>query len=59
MKRYGGWSFTDERDGNVRKLKATVWYNNQGYHALPAFFNAYSNGLLRSVVSEDAETYGE
>ncbi|KAL4240022.1 ATP-binding cassette sub- A member 12 [Mactra antiquata] len=57
-KRYGGWSFEDKLEGNEMKLKSTIWYNNQGYHTLPAFYNAYSNGLLRSVVKDNPESYG-
>ncbi|CAN8021634.1 unnamed protein product [Ixodes persulcatus] len=45
-RRYGGWSF--EKD------HAKVWYDNNGYHALPAYQNALSNAVLRSMVSNSS-----
>ena len=53
--RYGGWSFEDENNDANANLKAKIWYNNKGYHALPAFFNAYSNSLLRALVNDNTE----
>ena len=54
--RYGGFSFMTGEDS----LQAKVWYNNKGYHALPAYQNAYTNTLLRSRLgeAENAEDYG-
>ncbi|XP_060584951.1 glucosylceramide transporter ABCA12-like [Ruditapes philippinarum] len=54
-KRYGGWSFEDESKEANANLKAKIWYYNKGYHTLPSFFNAYSNGLLRALVNDESE----
>lgn len=43
-KRYGGWSF--------HKGYAKVWYENTGYHSLPAYQNALSNAILRSTLKQ-------
>ena len=54
---FGGWSFEMSDAGEE---KATVWYNNKGWHALPAYHNALSNMMLRaSVNSSNATDYGE
>ncbi|KAL5018720.1 hypothetical protein ScPMuIL_004442 [Solemya velum] len=56
-KRYGGWSF--ENDPKTDSYFAKIWFNNQGYHSLAAFHNAFSNALLRaSVPSEEQGDYG-
>ncbi|CAN7937253.1 unnamed protein product [Ixodes hexagonus] len=45
-KRYGGWSF--------EKKYVKVWYDNTGYHALPAYQNALSNAILRTMISNSS-----
>lgn len=30
-----------------------VWFNNKGYHALPAYLNSLSNTVLRSYVDKN------
>ncbi|XP_077555605.1 uncharacterized protein LOC144169991 isoform X2 [Haemaphysalis longicornis] len=42
-RRYGGWSFEEN--------EVKVWYDNTGYHAMPAYQNALSNAILRSAVT--------
>ena len=32
-----------------------VWYNNQGYHALPAYLNSLHNAIYRSNFENEAE----
>jgi hypothetical protein len=43
-------------------MKSTVWFNNKGRHALPSFYNALSNTVLRATLSEagvtDPENFG-
>lgn len=48
-KRYGGWTFSKNADGS---LQNTVWFNNKGFHALPAFQNALNNLMLRSRLAD-------
>lgn len=42
-RRYGGWSF--------EKKQVKVWYDNTGFHSMPAYQNALSNAILRSAIS--------
>ena len=60
--RYGGYTFDDEAVGGASdQVKATVWYNNKGYHSLPSFYSGLSNGILRSRVeamNNDPTQYG-
>uniref|UniRef100_S4RJ93 ATP-binding cassette, sub-family A (ABC1), member 12 n=1 Tax=Petromyzon marinus TaxID=7757 RepID=S4RJ93_PETMA len=60
LKRYGGWSFglphsttsdlevvPDNRTlTKVWRNHMKVWYNPEGYHALPAYVNSFNNLLL-------------
>ncbi|XP_067670801.1 uncharacterized protein [Haliotis asinina] len=55
-KRYGGWSYEVGPEGTESDMAATVWFNNQGYHSMPAFFNAFSNSLLRAKLGQKAGT---
>ncbi|KAH3873422.1 hypothetical protein DPMN_036657 [Dreissena polymorpha] len=61
-KRFGGFEFSDGTDdNNMPVLDAKIWYNNKGYHAMPSFYNAYSNGLLRALMAragKQSEQYG-
>ncbi|XP_077295460.1 lipid droplet defective [Arctopsyche grandis] len=46
-KRYGGWSSTF-RDSKLSIPDGfTVWYNNKGDHALPAYMNTLSNAIFK------------
>lgn len=45
--RQGGWSLTNDSGVNV-------WFNNKAWHSMPAFYNAYSNALLRSIVNSSS-----
>lgn len=57
--RYGGWTFHNNEPGISSQLKVKIWYNNFGWHAMPAFYNAYSNGLLRAMMNDsEADMYG-
>ncbi|KAJ8318607.1 hypothetical protein KUTeg_003698 [Tegillarca granosa] len=59
--RYGGWSFEPDTESQDTTLKAKVWFNNKGHHAMPSFYNAFSNMLLRSSVNPadgDPSDYG-
>ncbi|XP_070186023.1 uncharacterized protein [Littorina saxatilis] len=58
--RYGGMSLEPPSvSGNISTPMAKVWFNNRGYHAIPSYFNALSNNLLRSAVDPaDASNYG-
>lgn len=41
--------------------KVTLWYNNKGFHVLPAYYNALNNMVLRSnleSMGRDSEEYG-
>ncbi|XP_075745344.1 uncharacterized protein LOC119178525 [Rhipicephalus microplus] len=42
-RRYGGWTF------ETNQVK--VWYDNTGFHSMPAYQNALSNAILRSAIS--------
>ncbi|XP_061191991.1 uncharacterized protein LOC133200204 [Saccostrea echinata] len=59
--RFGGLSF-DPVSGDPTTMKSTVWFNNKGRHALPSFYNALSNTMLRATLSEagmtDTENFG-
>ena len=55
FQRYGGWTFSTTDNGNS---KATVWFNNKGWHAMPTHFNALSNMILRARVNDTPEEYG-
>ncbi|XP_048589175.1 phospholipid-transporting ATPase ABCA1-like isoform X2 [Nematostella vectensis] len=75
-KRYGGLSFGDNynnlpanvrnsSDPAIRRLisprNVKIWYNNKGYHALPAFLNTLSNTVLRAKAKArglDPSQYG-
>ena len=52
--RYGGWAVglgsTEylQRIGG-RNKNLVSWYNNKGYHSLPAYVNALHNAMLRSI----------
>ncbi|XP_075922320.1 uncharacterized protein LOC116941141 isoform X1 [Petromyzon marinus] len=53
LKRYGGWSFglphSTTSDLEVvpdNRTLTKVWYNPEGYHALPAYVNSFNNLLL-------------
>ncbi|XP_077515142.1 uncharacterized protein LOC144125532 isoform X2 [Amblyomma americanum] len=41
-RRYGGWTF--------EKKDVKVWYDNTGFHSMPAYQNALSNAILRSAI---------
>ena len=60
--RYGGFSFEEEVvEGSTDQIKATVWFNNKGYHSLPSFYSGLSNGILRSrvhMMNKDPVDYG-
>ena len=32
-----------------------VWYNNQGYHALPSYLNSLHNAIYRSNFANETE----
>ncbi|XP_056019725.1 uncharacterized protein LOC125668687 isoform X2 [Ostrea edulis] len=59
--RFGGLSF-DPVSGDPKMMKSTVWFNNKGRHALPSFYNALSNSVLRATLAEagvtDPENFG-
>ena len=59
--RFGGWSLEPSSvSGNTSTPAARVWFNNKGYHAIPSYFNALSNNLLRTAVDPaEASNYGE
>lgn len=44
-RRYGGVS--------VNASMAAVWYNNKGYHSMPAFMNKLSNAMFKSELQDD------
>ena len=50
--RYGGWDIENEADGT----KATVWYNTKGYHAMPAYYNALNNMVLRANMERNRKS---
>ncbi|WAQ96399.1 ABCAC-like protein [Mya arenaria] len=53
LSRYGGLQFDDAKDDEDKTvLQATIWYNNKGHHSTPAFYNSYSNGILRALSSK-------
>jgi ATP-binding cassette subfamily A (ABC1) protein 3 len=37
----------------MENLTATIWYNNQPYHVVPAALNAYHNVLLRNIMKSN------
>ena len=59
--RYGGWTqahvdnatfdgrFSGTEDNFV------VWFNNKGFHAIPAYTNAIHNSMLRTIAKEQHE----
>ena len=57
--RYGGLTFNEQEGTST----ATVWYNNKGWHALPAYYNALSNTVLRANINMthqgDSQEYGK
>lgn len=56
--RYGGWSFEADNE-KPQSMNAKVWFNNRGYHAMPAFYNSLSNAILRaSVTGGNPAEYG-
>ncbi|XP_060072042.1 uncharacterized protein LOC132551915 [Ylistrum balloti] len=56
--RFGGISFETTSD-STSNMKATVWFNNRGHHALPGYLNALSNSILRSKITQgDPAEYG-
>ena len=59
--RFGGWSLEPPSvSGNISTPQARVWFNNKGYHAIPSYFNALSNNLLRTAVSpSETSDYGQ
>ena len=53
--RYGGWSVANGSKDYLKRIEGKTdnlvsWYNNKGYHALPAYTNALNNALLRAGV---------
>ncbi|GAB1599090.1 hypothetical protein Ahia01_000186200, partial [Argonauta hians] len=60
-KRYGGWTY-EKNNKNRDKRHITVWFNNKGHHAMPAFLNGYSNAILRTEIARsnlgNPEEYG-
>lgn len=44
--RYGGVS--------VNGTRAAVWFNNNGYHAMPVFLNELNTAYFRSVMNDDS-----
>ena len=49
------------RRTSVRRL-AKAWFNNKGFHAVPAFVNAINNAVLRANLpasAGDPAAYGE
>ncbi|EDO46878.1 predicted protein, partial [Nematostella vectensis] len=76
VREYGGLSFGDNynnlpanvrnsSDPAIRRLisprNVKIWYNNKGYHALPAFLNTLSNTVLRAKAKArglDPSQYG-
>ena len=58
--RYGGWSIEADDSADAR---GRIWFNNKGRHAMPSFYNAFSNTLLRTAMAgkgvSDAENYGK
>lgn len=42
--RYGGVSLNDSR--------AAIWYNNNGYHAMPLFLNEFNTAYFRSLMND-------
>ena len=63
--RFGGWQFLSEGGStDVANHRAVVWFNNRGPHALPSYYNALTNVLLRQSVSQHVnnskpEDYGK
>lgn len=62
VSRFGGLAF-DPDTSDPMAMKSTVWFNNKGRHALPSFYNALSNSMLRAALSEagvsDPENFGK
>ena len=50
-KRYGGFSFHQRNNSRGVKFDvAKVWFDNNGFHAMPAFLNAFDDALLKANV---------
>ncbi|CAH1795290.1 unnamed protein product [Owenia fusiformis] len=60
--RYGGLTFGNPLSDAVSDQTSTVWFSNEAFHALPAYFNGMSNAILRGMVGQmntnDASEYG-
>ena len=59
--RFGRGLSTRLRRTAVRRL-AKAWFNNKGFHAMPAFVNAINNAVLRANLpasAGDPAAYGE
>ncbi|KAK7002956.1 ATP-binding cassette sub- A member 12 [Biomphalaria glabrata] len=58
QKRYGGWSF--EKDSETSQTDPYVWFNTKGYHAMPSYYNALTNSILRAQLpsGENPNEYG-
>ena len=66
--RFGGWSSasltlnqtsTQSNNSVYQYYNGTrdnfvVWFNNKGYHALPAYTNALHNAMLREIAAKAA-----
>ena len=55
--RYGGWSTALLNKSEVEYFSGTtdnfiVWFNNKGYHAIPAYTNSIHNSMLRAIASQ-------
>lgn len=46
----------DENDSLIEtETNLIVWYNNQGYHALPSYLNSLHNAIYRQSFDDEAE----
>ncbi|XP_074649468.1 uncharacterized protein LOC141904723 isoform X2 [Tubulanus polymorphus] len=58
--RYGGWEFGNPKSTAVNDQTATIWFYNRGIHALPGFYNGFTNAMLRANlnVTQNPNDYG-
>ena len=55
--RYGGWTTAFLNKSEVEYFSGTtdnfiVWFNNKGYHAIPAYTNSIHSSMLRAIASQ-------
>lgn len=50
-KRYGGFSFHQRNNSlGIKFNVAKVWFDNNGFHAMPSFLNAFDDALLKANI---------